>query len=98
MLSEVAPRPNLAALLLGASHARRLRGEPSLHLHARFEIPADTVWVMHRLADFSYSFIIHTDEGIAVPSLPRSVPRERRKIGRSSLRRTEVPHLAPRWR
>jgi glycosyltransferase involved in cell wall biosynthesis len=66
------PRDAVAALLLGASHARRLRGQPSTHLHAHFEIPADTVWVMHRLADFSYSFTVHTDEGIPVPSLPRN--------------------------
>ena len=66
------PRAGAAALLLGASHARRLRRDPSTHLHAHFEIPADTVWVMHRLAGFSYSFTVHTDEGILVPSLTRN--------------------------
>jgi glycosyltransferase involved in cell wall biosynthesis len=62
----------VAVLLLGASHARRLRKQPTIHLHAHFEIPTDTVWVMHRLANFSYSFTVHTDEGITVPSLSRN--------------------------
>lgn len=66
------PRAGVAALLLGASHARRLREQPSTHLHAHFEIPSDTVWVMHRLAGFSYSLTVHTDEGIMVPSLARN--------------------------
>jgi glycosyltransferase involved in cell wall biosynthesis len=66
------PRGGAAALLLGSSHARRLRAQPRMHLHAHFEIPMDTVWVMHRLAGFSYSFTIHTDDEITLPSLARN--------------------------
>jgi glycosyltransferase involved in cell wall biosynthesis len=71
-LSRHRPAAGMGAMLLGASHARRLRGQPSTHLHAHFEIPSDTVWVMHRLGGFSYSFTVHTDEGINVPSIRRN--------------------------
>ena len=65
------PRAGAAALLLGAAHARRLREQPRTHLHAHFEIPSDTAWVMHRLASFPFSFTIHTEEGIRPPGLVR---------------------------
>jgi colanic acid/amylovoran biosynthesis glycosyltransferase len=71
------PRAGVAALLLGAYHARRLRTQPSMHLHAHFEIPSDTVWVMHRLGGFPYSFTVHTDEGIMAPSVPRNAKAAR---------------------
>lgn len=66
------PRAGFAALVLGAYHARRLRERRATHLHAHFEIPTDTVWVIHRLAGLDYSFTVHTDETIAVPSLGRN--------------------------
>jgi len=65
------PRAGLAALLVGAAHARRLRAEPWTHLHAHFEIATNTAWVMHKLAGFSYSFTVHTDEAISAPPLAR---------------------------
>lgn len=71
------PRAGVAALLLGASHSRRLHTQPSLHLHAHFEIPSDTVWVMHRLGGFPYSFTVHTEEGIVAPSIPRNAKAAR---------------------
>jgi colanic acid/amylovoran biosynthesis glycosyltransferase len=71
------PRAGIAALLLGASHSRRLRKQPSMHLHAHFPIPSDTVWVMHRLAGFPYSFTVHTEEGIVTPSTPRNAKAAR---------------------
>lgn len=65
-------RAGIASVLLGAFHARRLRNQPSVHIHSHFEIPTDTAWVVHRLSGTSFSFTVHTDEAIMVPSLARN--------------------------